>query len=119
MGAEADIIAYLTSPYFGLRAFGEIYGYAFVTSAARPVSHDDVCSSAGHDGFQFRLFGLRYPEPSQRLLQVVQEASHSGAVIIRSRCESSIERPVYFCGPPAAQQTISVTRYLNPAGDTR
>jgi enamine deaminase RidA (YjgF/YER057c/UK114 family) len=37
------------------------------------VSHDDVCSSAGHDGFQFRLFGLRYPEPSQRLLQVVQE----------------------------------------------
>src|SRR5882672_1580428 len=29
MGAEADIIAYLTSRYFGLRAFGEIYGYAF------------------------------------------------------------------------------------------
>jgi cyanate permease len=24
-----DIIAYLTSRYFGLRAFGEIYGYAF------------------------------------------------------------------------------------------
>ena len=24
MGAEADIIAYLTSRYFGLRAFGEI-----------------------------------------------------------------------------------------------
>jgi MFS family permease len=29
MGAEADIIAYLTSRYCGLRAFGEIYGYAF------------------------------------------------------------------------------------------
>jgi MFS family permease len=29
MGAEVDIIAYLTSRYFGLRAFGEIYGYAF------------------------------------------------------------------------------------------
>ena len=29
MGAEADIIAYLTSRYFGLRSFGEIYGYAF------------------------------------------------------------------------------------------
>ena len=27
--AEGDIIAYLVSRYFGLRAFGEIYGYAF------------------------------------------------------------------------------------------
>jgi MFS family permease len=31
MGAEVDIIAYLTSRYFGLRAFGEIYGYAFAS----------------------------------------------------------------------------------------
>jgi MFS family permease len=31
MGAEADIIAFLTSRYFGLRAFGEIYGYAFAS----------------------------------------------------------------------------------------
>jgi len=31
MGAEADIIAYLTSRYFGLRSFGEIYGYTFAT----------------------------------------------------------------------------------------
>ncbi len=31
MGSEADIIAYLTSRYFGLRAFGEIYGYAFAS----------------------------------------------------------------------------------------
>lgn len=29
MGAEGDIIAYLISRYFGLRAFSEIYGYAF------------------------------------------------------------------------------------------
>jgi MFS family permease len=29
MGAEADIIAYLMSRYFGLRAFGTAYGYAF------------------------------------------------------------------------------------------
>ncbi|MBI3245322.1 MAG: MFS transporter [Deltaproteobacteria bacterium] len=29
MGAEGDIIAYLVSRYFGLRAFGEIYGYVF------------------------------------------------------------------------------------------
>lgn len=31
MGAEVDIIAFLTSRYFGLRAFGEIYGYAFAS----------------------------------------------------------------------------------------
>jgi spore maturation protein SpmB len=29
MGAEADVIAYLVSRYFGLKAFGEIYGFAF------------------------------------------------------------------------------------------
>jgi MFS family permease len=29
LGAEGDLIAYLVSRYFGLRAFGEIYGYAF------------------------------------------------------------------------------------------
>jgi len=28
-GAELDILPYLVSRYFGLRAFGEIYGYAF------------------------------------------------------------------------------------------
>jgi MFS family permease len=28
LGAEMDIIAYLTSRYFGLRSFGEIYGFA-------------------------------------------------------------------------------------------
>src|SRR5260370_39558202 len=46
-------------------------------------------------------------------------ASHSPPVIFRSLCDSNMERPVYFCGPPLAQQTISVTRYLNPGGDTR
>jgi cyanate permease len=29
VGAEVDIIAYMVSRYFGLRAFGEIYGYVF------------------------------------------------------------------------------------------
>lgn len=29
MGAESDVIAYLTSRYFGLKSFGEIYGFAF------------------------------------------------------------------------------------------
>ena len=31
MGSEVDIIAYLVSRYFGLRAFGEVYGYAFAS----------------------------------------------------------------------------------------
>ena len=29
LGAEGDIVPYVVSRYFGLRAFGEIYGYAF------------------------------------------------------------------------------------------
>src|SRR5207253_9106396 len=32
--------------------------------------------------------------------------------------DSRIDRPVYTCGPPLAQPTISVTRYLNPGGGT-
>src|SRR3954452_4823918 len=45
-------------------------------------------------------------------------ASHSPGVICRFAWELSMSLPVYFCGPPAAQHSISVTRYLNPAGDT-
>jgi MFS family permease len=33
LGAEVDIIAYLTSRYFGLRAFGQIYSWAFAAFA--------------------------------------------------------------------------------------
>ena len=33
LGAEVDIIAYLTSRYFGLHSFGEIYGYLFAVFA--------------------------------------------------------------------------------------
>jgi hypothetical protein len=29
LGAEVDIIAFLVGRYFGIRAFGEIYGYLF------------------------------------------------------------------------------------------
>src|SRR5437870_12534204 len=46
-------------------------------------------------------------------------ASHSWLVIFKCACESAIGLPVYFCGPPLAQHTISVTRYLNPGGGTR
>lgn len=31
MGAEGEIMAYLVSRYFGLRAFGEIFGYAMIS----------------------------------------------------------------------------------------
>lgn len=41
LGAEGDIVAYLISRYFGLRSFGEIYGYAFsgfvLTGALGPL----------------------------------------------------------------------------------
>ncbi|HKZ79482.1 MAG TPA: MFS transporter [Pyrinomonadaceae bacterium] len=33
MGAENDIVAYAVSRYFGLRAYGEIYGYALISFA--------------------------------------------------------------------------------------
>jgi MFS family permease len=33
LGAEVDFIAYLTSRYFGLRAFGKIYGLIFAAFA--------------------------------------------------------------------------------------
>jgi len=33
MGAEADVMPYLVSRYFGLRSFSEIYGYTFTAYA--------------------------------------------------------------------------------------
>jgi len=52
-------------------------------------------------------------------LKSSMKASHSSPVISMSRWESFIARPVYRCGPPVASPTISVTRYLNPGGNTR
>jgi predicted MFS family arabinose efflux permease len=34
LGAEIDIMGYLTSRYFGLRSFGELYGYMVASFAA-------------------------------------------------------------------------------------
>ena len=31
LGAESDLVAFLATRYFGQRAFGEIYGYLFMT----------------------------------------------------------------------------------------
>jgi MFS family permease len=56
MGAEADIIAYLTSRYFGLRSFGEIYGYLFATFTLAGAL-GPVLMGAGYD----RLGSYRAP----------------------------------------------------------
>jgi cyanate permease len=57
LGAEGDIIAYLISRYFGLRSFGEIYGYAFsafvLTGALGPL-----LMGAGFDRTGSYLFPL-------------------------------------------------------------
>ena len=47
------------------------------------------------------------------------KAGHSSSVMPRCRWLSPIERPEYNRGPPAAPQSISVTKYLKPAGETR
>ena len=84
-----------------------------------PGLNDNVVFGALDDGEHLRPFLLRYLKLVERLVQVVDEGPPLSAVIRRSRCESSIERPVYRCGPPVASPTCSVTRYLNPGGSTR
>src|SRR5438105_1859764 len=71
------------------------------------IAFSSTCSSAG----TLNLSSVRWKSS--------RNASHSVLVIFNCACESTIDLPVYFCGPPVAQQTISVTRYLNPAGGTR
>ena len=39
----------------------------------------------------------------------LQKEAHSLSVILRWSCESFMSRPIYFCGPPVVQHTISVT----------
>src|SRR5205823_1316811 len=45
------------------------------------------------------------------------KASHSFGVILRCSWDSRIDRPVYTCGPPLAQSTISVTNTNLSTGD--
>lgn len=51
LGSEIDLIAFLTSRYFGQRAFGEIYGYFFMIfglgAAAGPASAGALFQMAG------------------------------------------------------------------------
>ena len=51
MGAEVDLIAYLQSRYFGLRAFGQIYGYLFavftVGTGLGPFMMGTACDATG------------------------------------------------------------------------
>jgi MFS family permease len=59
IGAELDLIGYLTARYFGLRAYGRIYGllYAAVLagSALSPVAYGLVADATG--GYAHALFG--------------------------------------------------------------
>ena len=76
-------------------------------------------SRAVDNRFQFRLLGGGDSKFVERLLKIVQECLPLLAGDLQGACESAIDFPVYFCGPPVAQQTISVTKYLKPAGGTR
>src|SRR5215831_7094877 len=93
-----------------LRRYEVAVASGFTTMSARVLStiaFNSACSCAG-------ILNL-----SSVCCKSSINASHSGPVIFMSLCDSYMERPVYFCGPPVAQQTISVTRYLNPGGGTR
>jgi MFS family permease len=59
IGAELDLIGYLTARYFGLRAYGRIYGllYAAVLagSAASPLAYGRIADLTG--GYAVALYG--------------------------------------------------------------
>jgi len=74
----------------------------------------NITSGAVDDGFQFGLLFSGTGKFIQRRLKIVQECLPLLTVIFKWECDSAIDFPVYFCGPPVAQQTISVTKYLNP-----
>ena len=80
---------------------------------------DDVSPRALDDGHDLGPLGRRDCELVERLCHVVHErvplARRDAQVPMR---KLSMSLPVYFCGPPAAQHSISVTRYLKPAGGT-
>ena len=60
LGAEVDLIGYLQSRYFGLRAFGQVYGYLFavftVGSGIGPFLMARAFDSGG--SYQFALTGF-------------------------------------------------------------
>jgi MFS family permease len=61
-GAEIDIIAYMTSRYFGLRQFGQLYGYLFglflVGTGAGPVLMGAVHTRLHSYDMAFLAFGV-------------------------------------------------------------
>ena len=50
-GAEFDLLAFLTSRYFGLRSFGEIYGLLFVAfligTSLGPIAYGAIFDLTG------------------------------------------------------------------------
>jgi len=59
IGAELDLIGYLTARYFGLRAYGRIYGLLYaavlVGSAASPLAYGRIADLTG--GYAVALYG--------------------------------------------------------------
>ena len=69
----------------------------------------DVVLRALDDRVELAALALGHAELREGLVESSMNASHSAPEMSSSRCESSIVRPEYVCGPPAAQQTCSVT----------
>ena len=70
---------------------------------------DDVSPCAFDDGHDLGPLGRRDANLSSVCATSFMNASHSPGVMRRCRCELSMSLPVYLCGPPAAQHSISVT----------
>src|SRR2546421_5366659 len=81
--------------------------------------HDNGLLRAVDDRLHLVLLGLGHGELVERLLQVV----HEGAPLVLG--DHQIPMGIahgaarILLWPPEAQPTISVTRYLNPGGETR
>lgn len=71
MGAEADVLPYLISRYFGLRSFTEIYGYAF-TSYAIAGALGPLLMGWGYDEWHSYLIPTR----------ILAAAMFAGAMIL-------------------------------------
>lgn len=59
-GCEVDVIGFLTTRYFGLRRFGELYGYLFATFAAGTAVGPVIASSIFdvYGSYEFALIGF-------------------------------------------------------------
>jgi hypothetical protein len=83
------------------------------------LGNNDVATSALHDRSQFSPLGRRNLELVERLLKVIHERIPFLWRNIEVAMRVSMERPVYFCGPPAApSKPFPWQDNLKPAGGT-